>query len=485
MEDKALRSFPWAVLSYAATKTGTVVTTIVLARLLVPEDFGLISLATVIVGLVNLLSDVGMGSVLILRRDLDDTGKGTILSLLLILGAMLAVLLAVAADWIASVVNTPALGRILSILAVTVFVSGLTWFYESLLQGELEFRKRFFSQASQSISYAAVAIPLAALGVGVWSLVVGQIVAFAVYALVLVSVAPVRIRPALDLRVARDVIGSGMGFLLQGGVAFLKQNLDYLVIGRFAGVTSLGFYTLSFRMAELPYWSIADPVAKVTFPSFARMRHQGEDITAPYLTSLRLVSLVASPAGIILGASADSFVRAIYGEKWLPMIAPLSILGIWAAVRPVQGMIGWLLNSFGQARASGLVSVTTLGPLMVGVVVAVQLGGLEGVAWIMVADAVVSVCLLAYLAQVRAGVSMGAQWAALRPVAMACTTAWAAAKLGETVAGEASAIVALGCSIVFGVVAYIATVLLLDADALRSNLVLMRRVFGRSAASGA
>lgn len=483
MEEKALRGIPWAVLSYAGTKFGTVITTIVLARLLVPEDFGLISLAMVILGIVNLFSDLGMGSVLVLRRDLDDVARGTVLSLLLIFGAVLAVVLAAVAPWVASLFQTPRLARVLTALAVTVFVSGLTWFYESLLQGELEFRKRFVSQAAQSISYAAFAIPLAMLGAGVWSLVIGQTAAVAVYAVVLLWITPFRVRIALDMRAAREVIASGVGFLLQGGVALVKQNLDYLSIGRVMGVTSLGFYSLSFRLAELPYWSIADPVAKVTFPGFARMRHQGEDITVPYLTSLRLVALVACPVGTILAASADPFVRAIYGEKWVPMIVPLSILGIWAAVRPVQGMTGWLLNSFGQARISGLVSAITVGPLLVAVVVAVRLGGLEAVAWVMLTDAVVSACLLAYLAQVRTGVSLRLQWAALWHVVVGCAAAWVAAKLGKSVAGGASATIALVCSGFFGFMAYVVTVWLLDASALRSNVVLVRSVLSRSASS--
>jgi PST family polysaccharide transporter len=313
--------------------------------------------------------------------------------------------------------------------------------------------------------------------------VIGQTAAVAVYAVVLLWITPFRVRIALDMRAAREVIASGVGFLLQGGVALVKQNLDYLSIGRVMGVTSLGFYSLSFRLAELPYWSIADPVAKVTFPGFARMRHQGEDITVPYLTSLRLVALVACPVGTILAASADPFVRAIYGERWVPMIVPLSILGIWAAVRPVQGMTGWLLNSSGQARISGVVSAITVGPLLVAVVVAVRLGGLEAVAWVMLTDAVVSACLLAYLAQVRTGVSLRLQWAALWHVVVGCAAAWVAAKLGKSVAGGASATIALLCSGFFGFMAYVVTVWLLDASVLRSNVVLVRSVLRRSASS--
>lgn len=483
MEEKALQGIPWAVLSYAGTKTATVITTIVLARLLVPEDFGLISLAMVILGVVNLLSDVGMGSVLVMRRDLDDVAKGTVLSLLLLLGAVLAMLLTAAAPWLGRLFHTPRLAPVLAALAVTVFLSGLTWFYESLLQGELEFRRRFLSQAAQSISYAGLAIPLAILGAGVWSLVVGQIVAFAVYAAVLLSIAPHRVRPAIDWRAAKELMSGGLGFLLQGGVAFVKQNLDYLSIGRVVGVSSLGFYSMSFRLAELPYWSIADPVAKVTFPGFARMRHQGEDISVPYLESLRLVALVASPIGAILAASADPFVRAVYGEKWVPMIVPLSVLGIWAAIRPLQGIVGWMLNSFGQARISGFVSAITVLPLLVSVVAAVHLGGLEGVAWVMLGDAGLSVCILAYLVQLRTGVSLRRQLTAVWHVVVGCVAAWAGAKLGISVAGKMPPIVVLACAASVGAMFYVVTISLLDPTVFRSNLVLLRRAFRRSAPS--
>lgn len=471
------------MLSYAGTKTATVVTTIVLARLLAPEDFGLISLAMVVLGVVNLLSDMGMGSVLVLRRDLDDVAKGTALSLLLFLGAVLAALLTTAAPWIGRLLRTPRLAPILSALAVTVFLSGLTWFYESLLQGELEFRRRFLSQVAQTVSYAGVAIALAIIGAGVWSLVVGQIVAFVVYAAVLLSVAPHRVRPAIDRQAAKELMFGGVGFLLQGGVAFVKQNIDYLSIGRVLGVNSVGYYAMSFRLAELPYWSIADPVAKVTFPGFARMRHAGEDINAPYLQSLRLVALITCPIGVILAASADPFVRAVFGEKWLPMIPALSVLGIWAAIRPLLGTIGWMLNSSGQARISGLVSSLTVVPLLVAVVVAAHVGGLQGVAWVMLGDAWLSVCLLAYLVQVRTGVSLRRQWAAVWHVVVGCVAAWAGAKLGISVAGQVPPTVALACAASVGAIAYVVTVSLLDPTVFRSNLVLLRRAFRRSPAS--
>jgi hypothetical protein len=146
-------------------------------------------------------------------------------------------------------------------------------------------------------------------------------------------------------------------------------------------------------------------------------------------------------------------------------------------------MVGWLLNSSGQARISGLVSAITVGPLLVAVVVAVRVGGLGAVAWVMLADAVFSVCLLAYLAQLRTGVTLRLHWAALWHVVVGCAAAWVAAKLGKSVAGGAPAIVALICSGLFGLMAYVVTVWLLDASTLRSNVVLVRSVLSRSASS--
>jgi lipopolysaccharide exporter len=479
VEEKAIRGIPWTLVTYAGNKLITVGTTVVLARLLVPEDFGLVVLATVAVALFNAFRDLGLGGALVLRQDLDRRAQGTILTLQLGLGVVVAALLAALSPPIADFFGEPRLAGVLALLSINVLLGGYSWFYETVMQRELEFARRFAALTTQSLSHAVVAIPLAALGAGVWSLVAGQIASTAALGIALAALAPYRVSPSFDRNAARDAFRTGRGFLVQGGLAFIQGNLDYLAVGRVLGATQAGYYSMAFRMGELPFYAIADPVAKVTFPGFARMRHRGEDPGPTFLTALRLVALTACPLGILLSAAAEPFTVAVFGEKWLPMVGALSVLGLWAVVRPVQVTIAWLLNSVGEAMLLASVSAVAVVALVPGLLLAAELGGITAVGWVMLADMVLSMLVLGIFVARRASVAVVDQWRALRPVLVACALMWPAARGAAELAINAPAGIALTVSVIAGLAAYAGALTVLEPGLLRHAVGQVGRTLGR------
>jgi O-antigen/teichoic acid export membrane protein len=486
LEQKALRGVPWTLLAYASNKAVTVGTTLVLARLLTPEDFGIVALALLVIVALSFLRDLGLNGALILRQDLDRRAKGTLLTLMLGTGALLGLALAAASPLVAELMDEPRLDEVTAALSATLLLGGVTWFYEALLQRELEFRKRFYSLAAQSLTNAAVALPLAALGAGVWSLVAGQLASTVAFGAALLAVAPYRVRPAFDRDAAVDALRTGRGFLLQAFGGFAQQNADYLVVGRVLGAAPLGYYSMAYRLAELPYYAIAEPVARVTFPAFARMRSRGEDIRPSFLSGLRLVALVTCPVGVILSGAAEPFTHAILGDAWLAMIGPLAVLGVWAAIRPLQVTVSWLLNSIGEAGLMGVVSVAVLVPLVPSLVLAAELGGMTAVAWVMVADIAVSLLVLGVFASRRGGVGLGAQWRASAPAVVACLPAWVAARaVADATVADLPAGVALLASAAAGTLAYVAAVFAMDPRLPATALHQIGRTLGREPATAA
>jgi O-antigen/teichoic acid export membrane protein len=353
---KAIRGVPWTLASYGASKAVNLVTTIVLARLVAPSDFGLVALASLALALLGFVKDLGLGGTLILRQDLDQRAKGTILTLMVAVSALLGLAAAALAPLLAEFFDEPRLTGVLAAMAGMLLISGFSSFYEVLLQREMEFRGRFVALMVQSAVITLVSIPLAAVGAGVWSLVAGQVVGLLAFGAAGYLVAPYHVRPAFRRELVRPLFGTGTGFLLQNVAIFLRQNTDYIVVGRSFGAAVVGFYSMAYRLGDLTYTGIADPVARVTFPSFARTRGEGGDVRGSFLAVLRLVALVACPLGVLLSASAEPFTRVLFGDEWLPMIGPLAVLGIWAAIRPVEATLNWLLNSTGEARVVGIYS---------------------------------------------------------------------------------------------------------------------------------
>lgn len=484
MNEKAVRGIPWSLLAFSGSKGVTVASTLILARLLSPTDFGLVALGLLVFELLNLLSDAGLTAVLVARQDLDDRAKGTVLTLLLVLGGALALLLFGLAPLISMLFGEPRLTGVLQALAVMAFVSGFGWFYAMILQRELEFRSRFLSHMARSVSTAAVALGLAVAGAGVWSLVAGQVAGQIGYSLALIILTPYRVRPTVDLQWAREVLRSGSGFMVQAGAESLQQNADYFAVGGFLGTAQLGFYSMAYRLGELPYAAIAAPIARVTFPLFARMRHAGEDVSSAYLLTLRLVALATCPLGVVLSGAAAPFVDALLGDKWLPSIGPVAVLGLWAAVRPLESTVLWLLNSIGEATVSGRLSMVILVPLVPGASLAAIAGGATAVAWVLVAHAFVLTLMLATVTARRTEIGLGRQWVAIRPVVFAGVGTWLATRAVADAAEATPALATLSLSVAVGCLAYLLLVRLLAPPLLGQAWTQARRALGRTSTSG-
>lgn len=478
-------NIPWSLGGYALSRALTLLTTVVLARLLTPEDFGLMVLAILALTVVNVFSDVGLTGVLVVRQDFDVRAQGTVLTMLLASGALFSAVLFALAPVAAEAFREPRLTDVLRALAVLSFLSGLYWFYDMLLQRELQFRSRFITQISRTVAYAVAAILLAALGAGVWSLVAGQLAGAVVVSAALLWVTPYRVRPTFDPSVARTALHDGQGFLLQAGATAVQDNVDFLVVGRQLGTESLGAYSMAYRLGEVPYATIADPVARVSFPAFAQMRHAREDVAPGYLHALRVTALVTWPLGVVLSGVADPFTRAILGEQWLPMIAPLGVLGIWAAVRATETTVGWFLNAVGEAGRSGRISIVVLIPLIPALVVGADVGGTTGVAWVVLAHLVVVIGLLAALIDRRVGISLRRQAVALRPLVLPALGCWAAARLCSQATAGLPAGVSLVVSVLAAAAAYLTLVHISDRTLLRAVAGDLRRALKAAASSRA
>ena len=482
MEEKAIRGIPWTFLTLAGSRFVQIAGTVVLARLLVPEDFGLVALALTISIFLGLVASLGLGGVFVVEQDLSEREKGTYLTMFLLMGAAFAVVMAALSPLAARFFHEPQLDEIVLALSVMVFFSGgLNWFYEALMQRELEFRSRFVAQMVQAFTYMGIGVLLAALGAGVWSLVAGQIVAAAAYAVALLWLAPYRVRPAFDRAAAAHGVREGHGFLVQVVTSFAAQNVDIVVVGRVLGAGRLGYYSMALRLSELPNWVIAESVSKVTFPGFARMRSRGDDVRPAFLSALKLVAFATCPFGIVLSGAAEPITLVVFGEKWAGMIGPLGVLGIWAAVKPVRGTIAWFLNSIGHQALLGRISLAMLVLLVPTVYAAARYGGVTDVAWVVLGESVVATAALAWFARTRAAVSIGRQWQALASVSFACPVAWVACRAVAEATGDAVGIVQLGAPLAVGLGAYLAMILLVDPQLPRHALGQARRMVGRAA----
>ncbi len=482
MEDRAIRGVSWTLLSVGLNKVVTFATNIALARLLVPDDFGLFALAMQAGLFILIFRDLGLGAAIIVRRDFGDHEKAVVLTGMMLLGVLSAVLLVAVSPLVALVLDEPRLIDVLAAISITLVLGGVTWSYETIMQREMAFRERFIALFIQAVSYAVVSLALAANGAGVWALVGGSIATGVVGSVAFVALSPYRLPLRFDRAILKEALVSGRGFIAQGMLHLTRYNIDYLIVGRVLGSTPLGVYYLSFRLSELTTTAIADPVAKVTFPSFAAMRHEGQDVTRPYLATLRMIGLVCCLAGVTLSAAADPFTAAVLGPKWSAAVGPLTVLGIWAAVRPLEATTGWLLNSAGRAGLLAKLLGCMLLLIIPGFVLAAMFGNLTTVACVALADMLIAFPVTCYFAASRLGIRAADQWQALRPIAYAVVPTWVAGRLVANALQDSRPVVALTASVAAAVLVYAATITLTERGALPEALRQIRRMTTRSGA---
>jgi PST family polysaccharide transporter len=458
----------------------TQVTTLVLARLLVPGDFGLVALASLILESVRYLTTFGIGPAVIVSPDLDARARGCALTLMAAFGIGSTLVIAAVAPVAAAVFDAPRLAAVLGVLALTRTFDGLAAFYDALLRARLEFRPRFVAFVLQSAVYAVLSIALAAVGAGVWSIVAGQLGSYVVLVAALIAMTRDRPRPVYDRDVCRRLLARGRGFVAQGVFSFLQQNADYIAVGRVLGAAPLGLYSMAYRLGETPYNAVGDPVAQVTFPGFARMRARGEDVGPTFLAMIRVVALVTVPLGLVLSGTARPFIEAVLGSHWRAMTGPLAVLGVWGALRPLQMMFGWLLNSVGESRIVGRVSGAFLVVLVPATIAAAAAGGVTAVAWLMVVDLLAFLAALSALTARRVGVTVREQWAAVQPVVIAGVPTWAAAHAVAGIADATGAGPALVLAVAASGAVYLATLRLWAPDVVSFAVRQIRTALGRA-----
>ncbi len=483
MHERAIRGVLWTLFSYSGSKVIAVLGTVVLARIVAPAEFGLLAVATLATNFLNWIADMGFSSALVVRQDLDERGQGTLLTMMIASGFAAALIAVALAPLAAAVFHQPRLVGVLAAIAALLPLGSIAGFWEAVLLREFEFRRRFYGLLIQSATTAGVSIALAAtVRDGVWALVFGQIAGMAAFGLVLFLVAPYHVRPALDRAAAARAFASGRGFLGQGMAMYVRQNVDTFAAGAAFGTRRVGFYSMANRLGDLVYWTIAHPVANVTFPSFAKSRAAGDDIRGSFLNVLGLVAFVSCPVGLLMSAAARPFTLAVFGDRWIPMIHPLMVMGLWAGIRQIDQTIGWLLNAVDRAGLLGWLSLFNLVPLTVGCIVATQLGGLTAVALVPLGDTILSAVISSMLIRRHVDVSFRSQLVALRPSLVASVPAWFGTWGVTRLLGSSDPWLTLAACLVCGILVYGLVIAALEPGRLGQARDHLARILGRSTA---
>ena len=450
----------------------TWISTIAVARLLTPADYGIVGMAAVFLGLITLLGEFGLGAAVVTLRDLDGRQVRQLNTLSVLLGVAGFGLACAAALPMARFFDAPRLVWVVVALGTGFVVAGFRTVPESLLQRDLRFRTLALVEGTQAALVAGAMVAMALAGFGYWTLVLGTLLTGA-----LQTGAAVALRPQGFARPTRAAIAPALGFSWNVLVArlswYLYANADFMVVGRVLGERALGFYSFAWSLASIPIGKVSGLILRVTPAHFAAVQDDRPALRRWFLTLTEGLALVTFPATVGLALVAEPFVLTVLGDKWAAAIPVLRLLAVYASLRSITPLLPQVLLVTRDSRYAMWTSVAGAVVLPVAFIVGSRWGTTGvAVAWMLAHP----LCILPLYVRVfrRLEIGPGAYLRALSPALGGCALmAGAVLAAGALTRGWPPA-AALAAGIAAGAAGYAGWIGAAHRDRLRAFLATVR-----------
>lgn len=364
VKKKAIHGIAWTGLAKASMQGMLFLLMIVLARLLSPEDFGIVGMAAIITVAVSMVNDRGLGTAIvqksaISRGHLDSVFWGGIgFSIILYLASL-------AASWpLALFFKNPMVQPVVAIQALGFIIGSLGIVQKSLLNKTLEFKKLAILEVVSVLVSGIISITMALSGFGVWSLVLSTLIRDGVGVLLVWIYCDWRPRLHYSGQEFRELFRFSAQVLGVDVASYAVMNVDVLIIGRLLGSEALGYYSLALNLVKMPVTRLSAIVSKVAFPAFAAIQEELDRLHHGYLKATTLLSIITFPILLGMALFAREFILVFMGEKWLPMALPLIIM-IPIGLTKAVGTIRWpVLLALGRPEVELKWNLAYLAPLV-------------------------------------------------------------------------------------------------------------------------
>jgi PST family polysaccharide transporter len=343
----AFHAFKWSAFGEAASRTIGPLVFLVLARLLVPSDFGVVAAATVVISFSQVFSDAGLAKALIQRQDRTDDSANVVFWLNLGLGMVVVGILFAAAPWIADFFHDVRIAPVTRVLSVQILLAAFSSTHTALLQKSLDFKQLFWVRLLTTGLPALASIPLALTGFGYWALVAGSVGGQLVQSIVLWRLSRWRPHWGIDRGLATELIRFGKWAMVSGLLGWFYVWIDAVVVGHYLGAHDMGLYRTGNTLVTTAFGLFFAPMLPVLYSLFSRAHHRKHKVGNSLLIVTRCVALLAFPIAAALFILSVPIEQSLFGSEWKGLGPIIAILAI------AQGL-AWLVGANGEAyRAIG------------------------------------------------------------------------------------------------------------------------------------
>ncbi len=352
----------WMILFKFLERSIGLISTIILARLLIPADFGLVAMATAIMAVLELLGSFSFDIALIQNQNANRHHYDTAWTLNVILACFYTILLCLLAHPASLFYNEPRLEPVMYCLSLGQFINGFENIGVIAFRKELRFSREFRLLLIKKVVSFTMTIYLAFLLRNYWALVVGTLTGRLASLLITYLVHPYRPRFCLVKRT--ELFHFSKWLLVNNLVYFFTNKFTDFVIGKVVGMNALGIYTISYEFSNLPTTEIVSPINRALLPGYSQLAGNPNQLKLSYLAGTGIISLLSLPTGFGLAAIAEPFVLTILGTKWLEVIPLFQLLAINGIVNALGSTLSPLCLALGRPKILTMVGIMYAGILV-------------------------------------------------------------------------------------------------------------------------
>lgn len=351
------RGARWTFVSAWGERILAVVVFAVLTRTLTPTDFGIVAVAMAVVFLLNIIQDAGLPVAIVQREDLTSAHVSSALTANVVLGVVGATIVFSSADALASVLGEPTASPVLRTLALNLPIAGLAAVPMSLLMRAMAFRSLALRTLTGKVAGGLLAVTIALAGGGAWALVAQSLTQGVVSLVILWLALDVRPRFGFDRRALRDLMSFGSFELGIRLLVTTTERADDLILGAVRGSTSLGFYTVAYKVLELLTQLFGKVFSRVTMPVLSRLQEDPRGHRDAVVDILGVTIALATPAFVGWALVADPAIEVLFGARWTPSVPVSQALAFVGLHRVLIANTHTAVSSIGRPRAVFMLQV--------------------------------------------------------------------------------------------------------------------------------
>ncbi len=364
---------------------------IILATILVPEDFGLVALATTYIGFVKIFTVIGFGSAIIYERKSTQRQLSTLYWLNIGLCTLTFSLVIATIPLAAEFYEEPRLVNVAMVAATSIVLYPLFTIHYKIEERDLRFKLLSKVNVIALLIGAVVGISSAYAGAGVYAIVLQSVIANVTRLILILYHSNWKPSLQFDFGSVSHMVWYAAKFKLANTMLFLERNIDYLIMGKVFTPTILGYYSFAYNIMYAPVKRISTIFSEVLFPSFSAIKDSNEKIISGYFKSKQLIAMVAFPGMSILSFNAEWLITSVFGDKWIEAIPIVEILCFAGALQAISQIGSVVFASIGKPEVSTYIT----GARTVLTILAIYLGCQVGI--LLVAYYLVIAKVLSYL----------------------------------------------------------------------------------------